>query len=117
MTLIEQIKRDREAGTPGPWWPGRLDHAEQREVRAEHIEIATCWHHGVTSIEVQMEANARRIVACVNACVGMSTKWLEEREGTYSLMEMVGWDFADMKEEPDGKPAPPSDGVPIKKGN
>jgi hypothetical protein len=49
--------------TPGPWWVGSLDPAGQRIVRQEHIEICTCWHHSVTSIEKEMEANARLIAA------------------------------------------------------
>lgn len=59
----------REAGasdsrhTPGPWEVGELDHNGQRIVRGEHIEICTCWHHSVGSIEKEMEANARLIAA------------------------------------------------------
>jgi hypothetical protein len=49
--------------TPGPWFVGDLDHASQRVVRQEHIEICTCWHHSVGSIEREMEANARLIAA------------------------------------------------------
>lgn len=49
--------------TPGPWEIGVLDKNAQRIVRAEHIEICTCWHHCVTSIAVEMEANARLIAA------------------------------------------------------
>jgi len=37
--------------TPGPWTVGNLDRNGQRIVRQEHIEIATCWHHCVGSIE------------------------------------------------------------------
>lgn len=49
--------------TPGPWELGYLDHAGQRVVRQEHIEVCTCWHHSVGSIEREMEANARLIAA------------------------------------------------------
>lgn len=49
--------------TPGPWEVGDLDQNSQRIVRSEHIEICTCWHHCVGSIEKQMEANARLIAA------------------------------------------------------
>ena len=48
---------------PGPWEIGDLDAAGQRMVRQEHLEICTCWHHGVGSIEKEMEANARLIAA------------------------------------------------------
>lgn len=49
--------------TPGPWHVGDLDKNYQRIVCGEHIEIATCWHHCVGSIEREMEANARLIAA------------------------------------------------------
>jgi len=49
--------------TPSPWEVGQLDHAGQRIVRGKHIEICTCWHHSVRSIEQEMEANARLIAA------------------------------------------------------
>ncbi len=53
-----------EAGfTKGPWEVGYLDRNSQRVVKSEHIEIATCWHHSVGSIEQEMEANARLIAA------------------------------------------------------
>jgi len=51
------------AHTPGPWEVAYLDHNGQRVVRAEHIEVCTCWHHSVGSIEKEMEANARLIAA------------------------------------------------------
>ena len=37
------------------------------------------------------EANARRIVACVNACVGITTEELEELP-PYELEVRMGWD-------------------------
>jgi len=55
------------AHTPTPWEVGDLDHNGQRIVRGEHIEICTCWHHCVGSIEREMEANAAFIVRAVNA--------------------------------------------------
>lgn len=45
--------------TEGPWEVGDDDHNGQAIVRGKHTEIATCWHHCVTSIEVEMRANAR----------------------------------------------------------
>ena len=53
--------------TPTPWEVAYLDKNGQRVIRAEHIEIATCWHHCVGSIEKEMEANAKLIVRCVNS--------------------------------------------------
>ena len=49
--------------TPGPWFVAEPDSNEQPIVRAEHIEIATCWHHCVESIRLEAEANARLIAA------------------------------------------------------
>ncbi len=49
--------------TPGPWHTVGLDKNAQRVVASQHIEIATCWHHCVGSIEREMEANARLIAA------------------------------------------------------
>jgi hypothetical protein len=49
--------------TPGPWEASYLDKSGQRVVKGEHIEICTCWHHSVGSIEKEMEANAYLIAA------------------------------------------------------
>lgn len=49
--------------TPGPWEAAYLDQNGQRVVRGEDIEVCTCWHHCVGSIEKEMEANARLISA------------------------------------------------------
>lgn len=52
-----------ERFSPGPWEVGGLDGNGQRVVSSEHIEICTCWHHSVGSIEKEMEANAHLISA------------------------------------------------------
>ena len=49
--------------TPGPWEVAYLDKNGQSVVKAEHIEVCTCWHHCVGSIEKEMHANARLIAA------------------------------------------------------
>lgn len=49
--------------TPGPWEVAYQDKNGQSVVKGEHIEVATCWHHCVGSIEKEMEANARLIAA------------------------------------------------------
>ena len=55
--------------TPGPW---AVNFTKFSEVRAENgAVIARCLK--LTSL-TNLEANARRIVACVNACEGVSTK-------------------------------------------
>lgn len=52
-----------EKHTPGPWCVSEDDASGQAVVRGEHIEIATCWHHCVGSIEIEMRANARLVAA------------------------------------------------------
>lgn len=49
--------------TPGPWRVAYLDCNRQSVVMGEHIEIATCWHHSVGSIEKEMHANASLVAA------------------------------------------------------
>ena len=49
--------------TPGPWEIAEDDANGQAVVRGEHTEIATCWHHCVGSLEIEMRANARLISA------------------------------------------------------
>jgi hypothetical protein len=51
------------AHTPGPWSVAEPDANGQPIVRAEHFEVATCWHHCVGSIEREARANARLIAA------------------------------------------------------
>jgi hypothetical protein len=53
----------QSAHTPGPWAAAYLDNNGQPVVKAEHTEVATCWHHCVESLEVQAHANARLIAA------------------------------------------------------
>ena len=58
--------------TKGPW---AVNYTKFSEIRAENgAVIARCVK--LTSL-TNLEANARRIVACVNACEGVSTKRLE----------------------------------------
>lgn len=49
--------------TPGPWSVSYLDKNGKSVVKAEHIEVATCWHHCVGAIEKEMHYNARLIAA------------------------------------------------------
>jgi len=49
--------------TPGPWEVAYQDKNGQAVVKAEHIEVATCWHHSVGAIEEEMHANACLIAA------------------------------------------------------
>lgn len=52
--------------TAGPWEVSYHDANGQRIVSNKHIEICTCWHHCVGSIEKEMEANAAFIVLACN---------------------------------------------------
>ena len=62
--------------TPGPWTVAEDDINGQAIVRGEHSEIATCWHHCLGSLEIQMRANARLIAAApdlLEACQTLAT--------------------------------------------
>lgn len=49
--------------TPGPWHVGYVDGNGQSVVLGEHVEICTCWHHSIGSIEREMRGNAKLIAA------------------------------------------------------
>ena len=76
--------------TPGPWNFTQDEHCpECFEVKDRlGFYVATC-HDGVRSEENAKE-NARRIVACVNACEGISTENLEESRPVKWLAEQYG---------------------------
>ncbi len=62
--------------TPGPWKVAGDDINGQAIVRGEHVEVATCWHHCLGSLEIKMRANARLIAAApdlLEACQTLST--------------------------------------------
>lgn len=68
--------------TPGPW---AVNYTKFSEVRAENgAVIARCLK--LTSL-TNLEANALRIVACVNACEGVRTEHLENN---LPIVELVG---------------------------
>ncbi len=72
-----------ESHTPEPWFIFRNGHCiggpheqgPQDQSAQETAGIATCGVRRRTDEEI--EANARRIVACVNACAGIPTEDLE----------------------------------------
>ena len=47
----------------GPWFVEYDDANGQAVVCSNGLEVATCWHHCVGSIEKEMRANARLIAA------------------------------------------------------
>lgn len=68
--------------TPAPWtyWPGKGIH-KLWDVTPDHNwsshKVANTYHHTELIDLPTAEANARRIVACVNACEGIPTSQLE----------------------------------------
>jgi chromosome segregation ATPase len=57
--------------TPGPWEVGDFDKNGQRVIRSQFYEIATCWHHCVTSIEREMQANAELLAKAYEMAVSL----------------------------------------------
>lgn len=68
--------------TPGPWEVAYLDRNGQSVVKAAHIEIATCWHHCVGSIEQEMHANACLIAAAPDMLWALNAVPAEADYGT-----------------------------------
>lgn len=79
------------AYTPGPWEVGNLDRNGQRVVRGE-IEVCTCWHHCVGSLEEQMEANARLIAAAPDDTVSLACAFAWD-VGAGNRLEMTPEEF------------------------
>ena len=76
--------------TKGPW---AVNYTKFSEVRTESgAVIARCVK--LTSL-TNLEANARRIVACVNACEGVRTEHLETN---LPIDELVGWHSEALRE-------------------
>ena len=70
--------------TPGPWTTDEDDHdAPYQDIKinaGNRFTVCTVWIDDapVREFNAEQQANARRIVACVNACEGFS---IEELEG------------------------------------
>ena len=92
--------------TPGPWRVGYLDCNKQSVVMSEHIEIATCWHHSVGSIEKEMHANAALIAAAPDlletlqvllslhdACVDTADAWNASMEEARAAIAKATGDY------------------------
>lgn len=74
--LIEAAK----AATPGPWETQGLDKAGQAIVGNKDIELFTCWHHSVGSIEKEMRSNAEFIALANPATILELCALLEKAE-------------------------------------
>lgn len=72
--------------TPGPWHIVEGRTYGSLEVFSEDTAIAEIWRRGNASLEM---ANARRIVACINACEGFST---EELDGANLFADSIASD-------------------------
>lgn len=72
--------------TPEPWAIGAPPpNGEQTVGNADGLMVAVC----TSGYSVSPIANARRIVACVNACKGVRTETLEHVPLTLKTIEMV----------------------------
>ena len=60
---------------PWQWWTANLTFVGTRPEFGEHRERSALG--SLKGYRTQAEANARRIVACVNACAGIPTESLE----------------------------------------
>lgn len=76
---------------PGPWATGPLETSEGLRIwqidksgNVKGIVGFVIQRKPSREIDEETEANARRIVACVNACEGVDTEWLEQCGGVES---------------------------------
>ena len=72
--------------TPGPWMIGRPPPNGEQTIGDKNglmVAVAT------TGYGVNSEANARRIVACVNACAGITTEQLERSKSLDEFMRSM----------------------------
>jgi len=71
--------------TPEPWLAtGRVVY----KLNEKGVNHFSAFVQDYQACESELEANARRIVACVNACAGMPT-WKLERDGLPSVREYL----------------------------
>ncbi len=90
----------RNEWSPEPWRRG-----EEHELKVEIVDAKGCEVgrvHGRLFIEGgdAMEANFRRILACVNACAGIPTEALEAG----GLQQVIGWLEDWKRDEPEKCP-------------
>ena len=79
----------KQAWTKEPWEEGELDRNDQRQIVSESGQlIIVCAHECIGANEPIMEANAARIVACVNALAGIPHP-AEWRQAVERLLEIA----------------------------
>lgn len=64
---IEELRELEARATGGEWRVGEPDANGQPTVSDKYIELLSCWHHSVGSIEKEAHANAALIAAMRNA--------------------------------------------------
>lgn len=92
---MSEMPKQEEEHTPGIWVVQQTANGPRIVALGTHITTGTI----VTGTEPNAKANARRIVACVNACHELHTAYLEngglaadlqgERRGLYRLREVT----------------------------
>ena len=89
--------------TKEPWRVIKIGSSEHPVVRAEELDICDCWDHGNNMVpgKLEGEANAQRIVDCVNALEGLNPAAIKEVvKALENLVEVCpcqnGCDPADM---------------------
>ena len=68
--------------SPEPWSADiEIDCAHIRDANGRAVTTGDGWYAGDDEPDVQhlVRENYRRIVACLNACMGIPTEWLEGR--------------------------------------
>ena len=83
---------EQEQHTPGPWHyeadDGSKDGMPGGSIVAENGRIIASAQSFVNNDQGQLEADLRRITACVNACEGLHTAALEEAGLGYITSEL-----------------------------
>jgi hypothetical protein len=82
--------------TPGPW---AVTKGRPRKVTANGVLICNAVFKGYNE---EAEANARRIVACVNACNGVPTASLENGVVLDLIAASTAFNFYDSADDDDG---------------
>ena len=67
MNTVEMLRELEASATPGPWFCEGFDRYNQPVVRNDSLELLSCWHHSVESIEREAIENCRLVAAMRNA--------------------------------------------------
>ena len=86
LRISRESEMSENKHTPGPWVIGRPPPNGEQTIGDKNglmVAVAT------TGYGVNSEANARRIVACVNACAGITTEQLERSKSLDEFMRSM----------------------------